>query len=331
MFKLSYPGFWQSKNSFISILLIPIAGLYYLIARLKEILSKPVRLPIPVISVGNINIGGTGKTQMTLYLARLLTKHGKRVCIATKGYGRNSSDTRLIDIKLDDIKQTGDEAFMLAKYFPVIIYQDTLQLVKIIESNRFEIAIFDDAMQNHKIIKDFSVVMIDGLRGFGNHRLLPAGPLRERVCAINTKADCAILIGQDLLNIKQHIKIPLFNAKIIPKKEFILTSTESYIAFAGIGNPEKFYLTLKEYGVRIISKHDFPDHYIYSIEDLEELNNIALKLGANLITTEKDWVKLPKIWQQKIKYLEVSLEIHEESTLEGMLNETILKKSKILN
>jgi tetraacyldisaccharide 4'-kinase len=320
MLKLNYPSFWQFKISFLSILLLPFSGLYYIISLIKSAFSPPIKLPIPVICVGNINIGGTGKTQMALYLARMFQERGKNICIVTKGYGRQSRDTKLIDITKDEILQTGDEAFMLARFFPVIIYKDINLVTQIIEENKFEVAIFDDALQNN-IIKDFTIVMVDGLRGFGNERLIPAGPLRENIGTINKKADCAVLVGSDNYKVASKINIPIFTAKITPTSE--LDKTKNYIAFAGIGNPDKFYLSLKELGLNIVEKHDFPDHYNYAFDDIANLSAQANKLNYTLVTTEKDWVKLTSEWQKEIKYLEVKLNIENENKLKGLLDETI--------
>ncbi|MCC2645993.1 MAG: lpxK [Rickettsiaceae bacterium] len=328
MLKLNYPNFWQFKTSFLSFLLLPFSWLYYIISLIKSAITTPIRLPIPVICVGNINIGGTGKTQMALYLARKFKERGKNICIVTKGYGRQSNDTKLIDIIKDKVLQTGDEAFMLARFFPVIIYKDINLVIKIIQEQNFEIAIFDDALQNN-IIKDFTIVTVDGLRGFGNERLIPAGPLRENICTIDKKANCAIVIGPDNYKVVNKINIPIFTAKITSTK--VLDKIKSYIAFAGIGNPDKFYLSLKELGLNIVEKHNFPDHYNYAEDDIIKLWAQATKLNCTLVTTEKDWVKLNSDWQKKIIYIEVKLEIENENKLKGLLDETIFEKSKILS
>ncbi len=301
---------------------MPFSTLYFLITRIKQILTSPIKLPIPIICIGNITVGGTGKTQMALYIARYLHNKGVKICIVSKGYGRKSCITELVDLNIHTIQDVGDEAFMLAKYFPVIIYKDINIAGVLLKQHGFDLAIFDDAMQNNSFIKDFTILMIDGLRGFGNKRLLPAGPLREFMTNI-TKADIAIMVGEDNHNALPLLNIPVYKSKIVANTK--LDTDVNYFAFSGIGNPDKFFLSLNELGLNIIETQSFPDHYNYSREEVEQLYLTANNKSATLVTTEKDWVKMPKELQDKIKYLEVALFFEQENILLNLLDRFLTK------
>jgi tetraacyldisaccharide 4'-kinase len=327
MFKLRYPNFWQNKHSLLSILLLPFSYLYSLASYIRSLLAVPISLNTKVICVGNISVGGTGKTQAVLHLAKLLTKNNKKICIVTKGYGRKTKDTKLLDLNYDNITETGDEAFMLAQYFPVIVFNNFYALDELIQHHQFEVAIFDDGMQNPNFHKDLTIMMIDGLRGFGNNKIFPAGPLREHVYNIDKKANLAIIVGEDKYHAQKQLDILILNASITPESE--LDKDICYVAFAAIGNPDKFFLTLEEMGLSIVKKVYFPDHYNYLPDNVFTLLAISNKYNATLITTEKDWVKLDKDLQTKIKHLKVTLNIKDEQKLVGLLNEKLFKDSPL--
>jgi tetraacyldisaccharide 4'-kinase len=329
MLKLNYPKFWQLKNSLLSFALLPFSAIFYLLTKLRSFSKKTVKFSIPITCIGNINVGGTGKTQMALHIAKILKSKGCNPCIVTKGFGRSTNDTRLVNISRDNVRQTGDEAYMLAHYFPVIIYKNLKNARSIINNNDFDVAIFDDGMQNAELSKDLTILMVDGLRGFGNERLLPAGPLRESIKTISQKADLAVIVGADRYNAAAKVAIFKSFARISALTTF--AKEKNYIAFAGIGNPEKFYFTLKEMGLNIIETHNFPDHYNYTIDDVIRLYNLAEQSSSTLITTEKDWVKIPHELQDKVEYVRVALKFDDEKLLQGLLNEKILKKIKARN
>lgn len=299
------PQHWQHLN-LLSAALTPLSWLYGLGAACDRHFTTPVQAPVPVISVGNITAGGAGKTPTTLALIPLLQSLASTPHILTRGYGGDSLHAHRVD-KDDDFRRVGDEALLLARHSVTWVGRDRLASAQAAANAGASVLVCDDALQHHALRKDVSLLVIDGGVGFGNGKLLPAGPLRESLSTAMKRVDAAIVIGEDRQHVSSQISCPIFTARLLPTGDTSPLQDKRYLAFAGLGRPHKFFDTLSDLGATIVGKRSFPDHYPYSEHDLNQLFAEATALNATLITTEKDAVKLPTDWRDKVEVLPVSL------------------------
>lgn len=323
MIKLLYPKFWQKRN-ITAYVLFPLSLIYQFLGYLRRVLASPIKLPAKVICVGNCSIGGTGKTQIVIYLAKLLTAKNINFVIVTKAYGSNLKNATIV-YKEHTASEVGDESVILAKYGRVIATKNIKQILPLIFELKPSIIIVDDFLQNPHFHKDFTIISVDGERLFGNGFLIPAGPLREYPHKALNSADLLFLISTNYNNIP-NILMPyrnkLIQGQIIPLDN--IDKTKNYFAFSGIGNPERFFLTLKNYGLNIVGHEIFPDHYNYLQADLEKLYLLAKTHNATLITTRKDYVKINDL-NNSIICLDVELSINNPD----LIYEKISKKDPI--
>lgn len=293
MVKLVYPKFWSSKGV-IPILLTPLSWLYVSLGFFRKILTRPIKLDAKVICVGNITVGGAGKTQIVESLAKYYKEQNKNILIITKGYGSSLKGAKLVE-KTDIAQDIGDESKLLSEIAPVIAAKKIQYALPLIQEIKPEIIIFDDGLQSPNFIKDCKIIVIDNLRGIGNGKIFPAGPLRLRADTAIKECDVIIAIGNHdcldstvIKNAENNNK-PVFKAKI--KLVSALKNTE-YFAFSAIGHPEKFFSTLANNGADIKKTRTFPDHHQFTEDEILKLKNIAKKLNYTLITTKKDYVKI---------------------------------------
>jgi tetraacyldisaccharide 4'-kinase len=265
-----------------------------------------VKFPCYVICVGNATIGGTGKTQLVKWLVQKLQNEYKIVVI-TKAYGVNLQESVWVGNK--SAQAVGDESKLLSAYAPVIAAPNPASAIELVKEYQPEIIIFDDGMQNPSFHKDLIILTINATRGFGNGRIIPAGPLRQPIKSAISQADISIFIGHEASAEEQKLfeKKP-FKALIEAKN---IELVKEYFAFAGISNPESFFELLKQNGVVVKMSRSFPDHYNYREQDLQELLEAAKSQNLELITTEKDYVKIgDKI--EKLNYLPVDLKFEPQ-------------------
>jgi len=326
MIQLKYPKFWSSIN-WISSLLIPFSYVYRGLGWLRGKLTKKIILPGKVICIGNITVGGAGKTQVAIWLAKMLKLQNSSFAIVTKGYKSNISQAVLVE-GYHKAVEVGDESVILKNFGPVIATKKIIHALKIIRQLSPQILIFDDGMQNPSIKKDFNILVFDSLSAIGNRRIFPAGPLREDLDAGLKKADLILMIGNQecsdfsLLNSIYFTGKPYFRARI--KLITNLDSDIQYIAFAGIGNPEKFYSLLEENNCKIKNRISFADHHYYLESDLKKLINLANSQNCLLITTEKDYTKLNDYYKNLIICAKVVLELEDEQEVINLINEKLL-------
>lgn len=316
------PSFWKDKN-LISTLLLPLGWGYSAATALRMKFHPAQRVKIPVICIGNITAGGTGKTPTAITIAKLLQKHGKNPFFVSRGYGGTLQGVLLKKDSTFTAKEVGDEPLILAQTAPVAIHHNRFNAALIAMHHGADCIIMDDGFQNPTLYKDISLLVIDGGFGFGNMRPVPAGPLRENLKRGLNRAQAAIIIGEDKNKIENKIKsLPIIKAKIKP----IIpnTNNKNIIAFAGIGRPEKFYNSLRDCGLKIINTHDFPDHHFYSHEELEKIIKEAKDKEAEIYTTSKDMVKIPAILKHNFKVLEIEIEFADNKITE------LLKNAKII-
>ena len=295
---------WFLKITPLSFILLPVSWVYYLLGRVVFMVrsANPLKSRRKIICVGNILAGGVGKTPIVRQIATRLDSP-----VVMRGYKKSK-----------DFADVGDEATMLSRDGLVVHVGDRKSNIVLLnkQSDKKTPIVMDDGLQNPKIKKDVSIMVFDEGLGYGNGFLLPAGPLRQPKSAAKN-ADVFVVIKNNNVhkNFILPYGIPVFYAQtktISPYDE-----TENLIAFAGIGYPEKFFSGLEN----VVVKKSFPDHWQYTDEDIENLLKLAKKHNAKLVTTEKDWVRLPEKYQSKIKY--AKLEMNIETTFFDWLKEKV--------
>jgi tetraacyldisaccharide 4'-kinase len=299
---LKKPSFWDRQINILSYLILPFTIFVrvnnFLNSKKKKYLSKKLK----TICVGNIYVGGTGKTPTTIKLYDLIKKI-KNVSTAKKYYLNQQ-----------------DEEILLKRKTKFLTASNRKSILKLAEKKNIEVLIFDDGLQDNQIDYNFKFVCFDGDLGIGNGLLLPAGPLRETINSLKKYDVVFIKKGNNLNNliklIKKHnkrIKIFITDYKVSKFSKF--NRSKKYLIYSGIGNPHSFAKILKQNKVKIVDKIIFPDHHSYSNQDFNFILNKAKQNNAEIITTEKDYVKVPKELQKKIKFLKVNLIIHNEKKL----------------
>lgn len=314
------PTHWQNKN-LLSYALLPLGFLYAQATALRLKYKKSRAVDIPVICIGNLTAGGTGKTPTSIAVAEIVQKLGKKPFFVSRGYGGTLSGV-IVDNRKHTPKQVGDEPLLLSQKAGVSINADRFAAAQKAIVNGAEVIIMDDGFQNPGLKKDLSFLVFDGGSGIGNAFPLPAGPLRENFTAGIKRADAAIIIGEDKTNLHAKIKnIPVFEADICAKPAENID--KQVIAFAGIGRPQKFYDSLRHENISILQTIDFPDHHFYSENELQNLIKMAQQENADLITTSKDWVKIPPHLQSHFKVLEIYVAWKNPQALTDFIREKL--------
>ena len=297
------PRYWKNRN-ITSDLLLPLGHLYNCATRLRLKFKPSKKVDIPVICIGNLTAGGTGKTPVAVSVAALLQQQGKKPFFVSRGYGGTLKNI-IVNAQKHPPRQCGDEPLLLARQAPVVVNPDRYAGALTALQSGAELIIMDDGFQNPGLYKDLSFLVFDGSFGLGNGRCIPAGPLREDLISGLKRADAAIIIGTDHFDLHKKLDIPCFTASVKPVPLNI--KNPHIIAFAGIGRPSKFYRSLRETGFNLLKTFDFPDHHYYTEKELFELIGEAEKLGADIYTTSKDFVKIPSELQNRFKVLEIAI------------------------
>ncbi len=302
----SSPSFWNKKRGAVSKILSPLAALYAFAGRVRRQKAKPYEAKIPVICIGNLMMGGVGKTPLAVSFAEFYKINGKKPVFLTRGYGGGLTGV-LVDLDKHTAKDVGDEALLLARVAPTIVDADRKRGAKYAERLGADLIIMDDGFQNPHLRKDFSVVVFDGRLGRGNGCVFPAGPLREPMKDGLARADAFLIVGRDKTALRERIErdfpeLPFF-ATHVEQDAAVVSSLDGarVLAFAGIGLPEKFFDMLKEYGVNLVATKAFPDHYAYTDADLYRLVEEASRLDAVLLTTSKDYVRVPAAFRDRVR------------------------------
>ncbi len=284
------PGFW-GKRGVMAYALVPFTPITA--AMTARRVSRPgAVLGIKTICVGNAGVGGAGKTIVAL---DILTRLPGRPFALTRGYGGRLAGPVLVDTARHGPAHVGDEALLLAARAPTILARDRAAGARLALAEGATSIVMDDGLQNPSLTKTLSLLVIDGGYGFGNGFLLPAGPLREHPADAAARCQAAILIGPDESNALAALPqaLPVLRADLVPDCRENL-ARRTVIAFAGIGRPEKFFRSVLALGAEITARHAFPDHHNYSERDAARLLDEATTNGAQLVTTAKDYVKLPE-------------------------------------
>lgn len=306
------PAHWQNKN-LLSLALYPLGCLYGLATAARLYFNPPEKVSAKVICIGNFTAGGTGKTPVAVSLAALLQQKGYSPQFITRGYGGKLQDV-IVNPEIHSARDVGDEPLLLARQAPVVVNRQRHLAALKAEENGADFILMDDGFQNPSLYKDLSLIVIDGTCGLGNEFCIPAGPLREFLPWATRRASAIAIIGDDKFNLAARFpQKPTFRGHIAPLPP--KADKKDIIAFAGIGNPQKFYRSLKELGFNILQTTDFPDHHFYKPEELQQLINQAKNLNADIYTTAKDFVKIPAELKQNFNVLEISINWEDPEAL----------------
>ncbi|MGR3493597.1 MAG: tetraacyldisaccharide 4'-kinase [Shimia sp.] len=320
------PDFWYiTPPTWRARALAPLGALYAA-ATARRVAQAPIhRAGVPVISIGNVNAGGTGKTPLAMHLAGAISG----AWIVTRGYGGTEAGPVRVDPMKHTPEQVGDEALLLAAFAPVVVARDRAKGAQLAQAGGAKAILLDDAHQNPAVAKDVRIIVVDTHRGFGNGLCLPAGPLREPVARGLARADLLLSVGEPsaqaaFLDRWGHaITVPHATAALQPLPTGMPWAGMRAMAFAGIGHPEKFFATLRALGVDLLRAEALGDHQPLTLALMTRLETEALALGAQLVCTEKDAVRLPPRFRAKVLTLPVRLEMIDGAPLDDLLSRTL--------
>ena len=312
--RFAAPAFWF-RDGWLAKLLAPLSVVGAAVTA-RRVGRRGWRAPVPVICCGNVTVGGAGKTTVVLDLARRLTERGQAVHILLRGYGGSSRGTRLV-VAGDTAAEVGDEALLLAAVAPTWTGADRAASALAAYVAGATVLLMDDGLQNPGLCKDFSLLVVDGATGFGNGRVLPAGPLREPVATGAARCQAAVVIGPP---IPLPPGLPVLHATLVQTPEIAALRGKRVLAFAGIAYPDKFFAPLIAAGAEVVAQVPFPDHFAYARPQLEALLTQAARLDAIPVTTPKDAVRLPADIRALVTVIGVGLAWSDEAALNALLD-----------
>jgi tetraacyldisaccharide 4'-kinase len=328
------PGFWHGPASFNAHLLKPLAALYGAVAA-RRLQRRGLNAGIPVLCVGNYHVGGAGKTPTVLALAKLLRELGETPVVLSRGYGGKLRGPVRVDPVWHAASDVGDEPLMLAGALPVVVSRKRADGVPLAREGA-TVILMDDGFQSPAVVKDASLIVIDSARGLGNGKVFPAGPLRAPLRPQLARTDALIVVGDGHAAEKVSAEIaaqgkPVLSAHLRPD-EAVVTQLRGkrVLAFAGIGDPTRFFNTLRASGIDVAGQRAFADHHVYSQAEIENLVTEARREGLTLVTTEKDLARLRQDgglpdWARPIVPFTVTLEFDDAALLRKFVSARLFK------
>jgi tetraacyldisaccharide 4'-kinase len=291
------PAFWWGEAGVAAGLLSPLAAVYGAVASAR-LAQSGARAAAPVVCIGNLTIGGAGKTPLTLTVARLLEAAGDAPVLLSRGYGGRRAGPLRVDPARHRAADVGDEPLLLARIAPTFVARDRVKGAQAAVAGGASVIVMDDGFQNPSLQKDFSVLVVDGRRGIGNGRVVPAGPLRAPLTAQLARADALVMVGASnggacVADVARRRGMPVFHASVAPDAAVAAALAGTRVlAFAGIGDPAKLFATLAAAGIVVAATRSFADHHRYTPADAMMLGEEAEREALTLVTTEKDLVRM---------------------------------------
>jgi len=321
------PDFWSRRDPMsrlLGTLLTPLSWLYGASIAWRAAHAHPYRSRLNVVCVGNLTAGGTGKTPIAIELGRMLIARGARPVFLSRGHSGNTRGP--LFVADDDLAtKVGDEPLLLSSVASTIVSRDRAAGARLAETRDFDTIIMDDGHQNFSLTKDVSLIVVDAEAGFGNNRILPAGPLREPVNQGLRRADMVILNGEQGFSAHFQTVLPTLRARQVSDTRENWTG-KRVVAFCGIGRPQKFISTLSNLGAQVIEACAFADHHFYTDSEMATLRAKARAADATLVTTQKDFVRLPPSERQGIQFLPIRIAFDDPEQLERLLDRLVSRE-----
>ncbi len=329
------PGFWHGPASLNSHLLRPIGALYGAIAA-RRLQRTGLHAGIPVLCVGNYHVGGAGKTPTVLALSKLLRELGETPVVLSRGYGGKLRGPVRVDPARHTASDVGDEPLMLAGHLPVVVARKRAEGVPLVRAQGATVIVMDDGFQSPAVVKDASLIVIDAGRGLGNGQVFPAGPLRAPLQPQLARTDALIIVGNGDAAAPVAAEIaaqgkPVLQAHLKPDEAQLASLRgRRVLAFAGIGDPARFFGTLRASGIDVVRERAFADHHPYSQREIETLVDEAGRNALTLVTTEKDLARLRQggglpDWARDIAPFAVTLEFDDAVRLRKFVTDRLFK------
>lgn len=323
------PAFWWRAPGLVAAMLAPAAAGYGAVAA-RAFERRGHRADVPVLCVGNLTVGGGGKTSTAIAIARIYLDAGAHPVFLTRGYGGALPGPVRVDLSAHSAADVGDEPLLLARETTTIVGRDRVAGARLAQSLGADVIIMDDGFQNPSLVKDFALLVVDGRRGIGNGRVIPAGPLRAPLSVQLDHADALLVVGGpsgagDIGPEAERRGLSIFRAHLDPDRSAAARLVgRKMLAFAGIADPEKFFTTLASMGVAATATVSFPDHHRYTVSDAKNLLASADRAGLSLVTTEKDLVRLQgerglADLSARVTALPISLVFEQEDTVRRLL------------
>ncbi len=317
------PDFWREGGAW-PLLLAPLGCLYALGGRIERALARPVATGIPVICIGNLTAGGNGKTPVAIAVARALTGAGRVPHFLSRGYGGSAAGPLRVDAAIHGAAEVGDEPLLLARSGPAWVARDRVAGAKAAVAAGARTLVLDDGYQDPSLAKDVAIIVADGNGGFGNGRVIPAGPLREDIKGGLARASALVIMGADTWGVAALAarfapNLPVLTARLVPDEGAARLKGQRVFGFAGIGMPEKFLATLREIGAEVAGFRAFDDHHAYGARDEDLLHREAARTNARLVTTAKDALRLSPAMREKTEVVEITARFADEAALAAVL------------
>lgn len=327
------PAFWgnpPARPGLLARLLAPLGWIWAAVTARRLARGARVRAGVPVICVGNLTVGGSGKTPTVIALVQRLQARGIGVHILSRGHGGSLAGPVRVEARRHRADEVGDEPLLLAAFAPVWVARDRAAGARAAVAAGAQILVMDDGFQNPGLHQDLALLVVDAGFGFGNGRVMPAGPLREPVAAGLARADLVLAIGTAGARAAfaaawpEVAARPILRGAVVPLATGMDWRGLRALAFAGIGRPEKFFASLRGLGAELVATRAFDDHAAYPAALRARLGAEAQAKGAQLVTTEKDAVRLPPEFRAEVLVLPVRLEIEDWQPLDARLLAALL-------
>jgi tetraacyldisaccharide 4'-kinase len=326
------PSFWstdagRSSGALTRALLSPLGWIYAGLTARRLRTTQPAPAPVPVICIGNLTVGGVGKTPVALTVLDAAKRLGRMPAALSRGHGGRLRGPLRVEPGVHGARDVGDEPLLLARAAAAYIDADRVGGARLAAADGADLIVMDDGHQNPKLEKTLSVVVVDSVTGWGPGQILPAGPLREPVEAGLSRADAVIVMTPSSQDNADYARLGLEDLQIPVLKAWLEPDTAPpsgpLLAFAGIGRPQKFYDALSAHGAELAETASFPDHHVFTRAEIDHLADLAESYGATLVTTEKDWVRLPGDVQGSVASWPVRARFAEPARLDALIEQAV--------